>query len=149
MFTSFVLDCRPPTGLAIGRSGQIRIYSLQWRAPEGSQVDQYKIKYEAWGKGQPSSLLAGSAATRYTLDLRSIEPGGRYSVSVQAICGGHAGEWSQSVSLVDGRRSELALEVSIRVSCLSVGSSGSSLFIPKYGHYKQTVFNAVRPKWIA
>ncbi len=105
--TPLVSDCGLPTGLVIGQAGQSRVYTLQWIAPKGVQIDQYSIEYLEASEHLPSYAVISSAVTKYNLDLTSTEPGGSYTVRVQAICGGQAGEWSRSVVISDGRRSEL------------------------------------------
>ncbi len=72
-------------------------------------MEQYRVEYKEWGDGGvhlPSSVLTGSAATRYKLDLSGEEPGGQYSVRVQAICGEQAGPWTAQVTISTGRRSK-------------------------------------------
>ncbi len=54
----------------------------------------------------PTSLLTGSTATLYKLDLRGVEPGGQYSGGVQAMWGGKAGKWSGQVTVSNGKRSK-------------------------------------------
>ncbi len=107
-FIPFISDRRPPTDLSIARTRQAGVYNVLWTAPQGSTVGDYKIQLEDLDEDvEPTKLLAGSAATKYVLDLSQTEPGVRYAVSVQPICGGQAGERCQSVSLFYGRRSEL------------------------------------------
>ncbi len=110
MVTVFPLiaDHKPPTGISIDRTQQQGVYIVFWTAPQGSKADEYKIEYKDVDEDLgPITILTGSAAPRYTLDLRSNEPGGRYIVRVQAICGGQAGKWSRYISIFNGKRSKL------------------------------------------
>ncbi len=133
IFTSFVSDCRPPTGLVIGRVGQSRVYTIRWTAPKGVRVDQYGIEYKKTSEHLPSYVFIGSAATKYKLDLTGTEPGDRYTVRVKAICGGHAGEYSRSVTFSDGRRSEFA-RISFHKCPIFLSRTLANLFvISKYG----------------
>lgn len=62
---------------------------LEWRPGEGSAQDQYRVSYHEAGPGRDDSNSLLTADTRLRLD--TLLPGRNYSLSVQALSHGAAG----------------------------------------------------------
>ncbi len=106
-FNTFISDNKPPTGVSVAGTYQKGVYNVYWNAPQGSTVDAYKVEYYDLYEENPSTIvLTDSAARQCTLDTKDSDPYNPYGVRVQAICGGQAGEWSQSVTVRNAKQSE-------------------------------------------